>query len=80
MGTHSLDHVNFEFDFEHRKESKKDCMECSNWVGAGGRDGERIHPRLNKRDRILLNTLQGSSMQDSKGEIVCNKTVVGSCG
>lgn len=32
--------------------------------------GKRIHPRKNKGDRSLLNTLQGSSGQDSKGETV----------
>ena len=32
--------------------------------------------RQNKGDRSLLNTLQGSSGQDSKGETVCHEAVV----
>ena len=42
-------------------------------VGAGGAGGERIHPRQKKRDRSVLNTLQGTSGQDSKGETVCHE-------
>ena len=39
---------------------------------------KKIHPRQNKRDRSLLNTLQGSSSQGSKGETACqDEGVVG---
>lgn len=34
---------------------------------AGGGGSERIHPRQSKGDRSLLNKLQGSSGQGSKG-------------
>ena len=37
----------------------------SDWMGASG---ERIRPRQNKRDKSLLNKLQGSIGQDSKGQ------------
>lgn len=30
------------------------------WVEAGGVGGEKVHPRRNKGDRRLLNTLQGT--------------------
>lgn len=33
--------------------------------------------KQNKRDRILLSILQGSSGQDSKGETLCREAVVG---
>lgn len=42
-------------------------------VEAGSMCGEGIQPREDKGDRILLNTLQGSSKQDGKGEIVCHE-------
>ena len=38
--------------------------------------GEIIHLRQNKGDS-LLNILQGSSRQDSKGKAVCQKALVG---
>ena len=47
-------------------------------VKAGGTGGETIHLRPNKRDKSLLNTLPGSSGQDSKGETVCSEAVGGS--
>jgi len=37
-------------------------------VEAGRMGSGRIHPGQNKGDRSLLNTLQGSCGQDSKGE------------
>lgn len=49
---------------------------AARWGGIGGglrpgprawRDG-RIHPRQNKRPRSLLNTLRGSSGQESRGD------------
>jgi len=40
---------------------------------------ERIHPRQNKGDRSLLNTPQGSSGQESKGETVCARWWWGGC-
>ena len=46
------------------------------WVGASDSGGERIHSRQNKGDRSLLNTLQGSSGQDSRGETRCHVAVV----
>ena len=51
----------------------------NNQVEAGGTGGERIHLRQNKGDRSVLNTSQGSSGQDSKGETVCKETVCGGC-
>ena len=45
-------------------------------VGAGDVGAERIHPRQSKRDRSFLNTLQGNSRQDSKGETVCQEAVL----
>ena len=48
----------------------------SDWIGGQGMGGERIHPRQNKRNKSLLNTLQKSSRQDSKGETVWQEVVV----
>lgn len=49
----------------------------SGWgLAAGSMDAERIYPRRNKRDRGLLNTPQGISEQDSRGETVCREVVV----
>lgn len=47
----------------------------------GGAGSERIHPGQNKRDRSLLNTLEGSDGQDSKAQTVHHEAVgvVGSC-
>ena len=46
-------------------------------VEANGVGGERIHLKQNKGDRSLLNTSQGSSGQDSRGEAVCHEVVGG---
>ena len=46
-------------------------------VGAGSMGSERIHQRQSKGDRSLLNTLQGSPREDSKGQAVCIEAVVG---
>lgn len=46
------------------------------WVEAGV-GGERIPSRQNKGNRSLVNTLQGSSGQDSKGDCL-PEAVVGS--
>ena len=43
---------------------------------AGGAGNEKIHPRHNKGDRRLLNTLQGNSGQTSKGDTICHGVVV----
>lgn len=51
-------------------------MGLSDRVEAGNAGSERIHPRQNKRDESLLNTPQGSSGRNSKGETVCPKAVV----
>ena len=45
----------------------------NNQVDACGVGGERIHLRQNKGERSLLNTQQGGSRQDSRGEAVCNE-------
>lgn len=37
-------------------------------VKANSRGDEKIHLRPSKEDRILLNKLQGSSRQESKGK------------
>ena len=37
-------------------------------VKASSRGDEKIHLRPSKEDRILLNKLQGSSRQESKGK------------
>ena len=47
------------------------------WVEAGGTGGERIHPRQNRGDRSFVNTLQGSSGQDRRGEAVCKDAAGG---
>lgn len=46
-------------------------------VEAGGTRSENIDPRQNRRDRSLLNILQGSSGQDSKGETLPGGSGVG---
>lgn len=51
----------------------------NNPVEADGVGGERIHLRQSKRNRSLLNTLQGSGGQGSKGEPVCHEAAHGSC-
>ena len=38
--------------------------------------GEKTHPRLNKEDGSLLNTLQGSSRPDGKVVTVCHEAVM----
>ena len=49
------------------------CDVSSYWMGSskcGAIGIERIHLRQNLGDRSLLNTLQGSSRQDPRGEAV----------
>ena len=48
-------------------------------VQAGSTGGERIHLRQSKGDRSLMNTPQGSSGQDCRGEAVGNEVVGGGC-
>ena len=46
-------------------------------VEAGGPGSERIHSRQNKGDRSSLNTLQGNSGQDSRGDCLPGGSVWG---
>ena len=54
-------------------------MRFSDRVEAGSTEGEKIHPRQNKREKCLLNTMQGSIRQDSMGERAEEKAMVRGC-
>lgn len=49
------------------------------WVEAGGMGSERIHLRQSEGAGSLLNKLQGSGGQDSRGEAICHEAGDGLC-